>query len=257
MEATERTGLARAPAWPTLLGVHLVVLAVLAGAWWRGGAGASTRPSPTQAQVLAIPPAQATVVAKALASQQRSARALVAGDERRVRSFLSLTAAAAGMQLLDARFEARASAPGGVAQPVVAWLDLSGDAFDLPVFLDGLHRQAALVRVDGVVCAVRPGGQARARVLLRFHRPVLPDAAALGDRVDRTAPTASDAARAALLAAGELAAWRAFAATEPARAELAARHRSRLQQELAPALVAAWRDGGPVRWSPGDAAPSP
>lgn len=256
MEVTERTRVGPAPAWPTLMGVHLVVLAVLVGAWWRGSDGTTVRRGPTEARIHELAPGAGQAVEQAVAQARRTARALPAGDERRVKSFLSLTAAASGLELTEARFEAERPVTAG-ALPIAAWLELRGDAYDLPVFLDGLHRQASLVRVDGVVCRIAPGGQADARVLLRFHRPVLPDATALGDRVDRTAPTAPPSSRAALLAAGELAAWRAFAATEPARAALAASHRARLQRELPAALVAAWSGGGTVTWAPGSADAAP
>lgn len=258
MQATERTRVGLAPAWPTLAGVHLVVLAVLLGAWWRGTDGAPARRSPLETQVLALEAADGQAVHEALVSQRARARALLAEDEGRTRSYLSLTAAAAGMQLARVHFAAEPVAADRVTQPVAAWLELRGAVYDLPVFLDALHRQTALVRVDGLTGVVRPGGQAELRVLLRYHRPALPDREALGDRVARNAPTAAAAEREVLLQAAELQAWRAFAGTAAARDRIASSHRQRLLQELPALLVSAGAEGGRVTWSAAaDAAPPP
>lgn len=250
MQAGERTTAAPAPAWPSLVGIQLVLAALLAGAWWLSGGGPAVEQTPLEAQVMGLEAAPARqALDAALVEARRTGRGLLPADETRTRSYLSLAASAARLRLTGVDFQAEAAGPGP-AQVVVARVGVAGDALDLPVFLDGLHRQSALARVDGVAAWVQPGGQAQAWVILRFHRPVLPDAAALQGRVERTVPSAREETRDLLAEAGTVAAWRAFAAEVEGRAQASDTHRQRLLRELPAGLVGAWRHGGRLTWTP-------
>jgi len=245
--------LSAAPAWPTLIGVQLVVVAVLVGAGWRAGVASEVRHTPLETQVLDLDPAAAApAVDAALARQQRRARALLPTDESRTKSFLSLMASAAGLDLLRSEWTVAPDAAWPGVLDADLRVELTGDAFDLPSFLDGLHRQSAAVRVRAVAVSVAPGGAARAAAVLRYHRPVDGDAELeVARQVARTVPAATDPAQDLLARAADLARWRHFAEHSDARAAASELTRQRLARELPAALVAVRTSGGEVHWSAG------
>jgi len=254
MQAHDGTLRIAAPAWPSLLGLQLVLAALLVGAWWHADEAAGLVQTPVEAQVLDLDAsATAPSVDAALSRARRSARALTEADQSGASSFLALTASAADLQVVGLQIHAASPAQAavpGTATPVDVELRLRGDAFDLPVFLDGLHLQAPTVRVRALAAAVAPGGATEARISLQAWRPVLPAADELLARVQRTVPAAGPETRTVLARAGQLRAWRAFAAGTPARAVAAEQVRARLLRELPAGLVAARASGGRVSWSP-------
>ncbi len=263
MQARDSMLPAALPAWPTLLGIQLVLAAVLVGAWWRVGAGPRIERTPLEAQVLALDPDQARqAVDAALRSEQRAARALMPDQESRTKSFLSLTAAAAGLELVRSSWSAQAEPdlPGVIAADLR--VEVRGDGYGLPAFLDGLHRHSATVRVRAVAVSVEPGGRVQALVDLRYHRPTPPQPDLVADRVARTVPAATPASRQLLADAGEAARWRAFASHAALRSAAGEDARARLARELPAGLVATRLAGGTVSWSPAaglqvDARPQP
>lgn len=255
MQSTDGSIPRARPAWPWLLGCQLVVAAALLLAWRATASPAkhdrgSQDPDASDERILALEPALAARdLDAALVINRRAGRALLAQDESRTASFLSLTASAAGLISSGVDFS-----EVGTDLPAVSAVDvqveLLGDAYDLPVFLDGLHRQSAIGRVAGVAAVIEPGGAARAWVVVRYHRPNLPDLDQLAQRATRAVPDASPQAQALLGKAALLAAWRDFAAHAQARADAAEAVRTRLGRELAPGLVQLRIVGGSLTWSP-------
>lgn len=250
MRVQEQSMSGALPAWPTLVGLQLVLAALLAGASWRlsGPLEVAHTPLETRALTVDLEPA-ARAIAEARASSRREGRALLATEQNRATTFLALTAAAADLEDRGIQWSAPVPATPG-AEAVGVRVAMAGDVFDLPVFLDGLHRQSATVRVRALAVSVAPGGACEAWIELLYHRATEPDAGEIEALVARALPASDAALRALLVQAGGLAGDRAFAQDVQARATAAAEVRARLQRELPAALVAAREHGGRVSWSP-------
>ncbi|NOY26876.1 MAG: hypothetical protein GXP62_13475 [Oligoflexia bacterium] len=240
-----RAGPVRA-AWPILSAINLAIAATLFCVWlwtdWSGGAGKALF---DRASSLDMAQA-ADALAAAEDDGRRAARALMPEDQGRTASFLSLTASAAGLQTTAVDFSVAAEGLP-CCDAVDASIDLQGDIFDLPIFLDGLHRQAALGQVMGLAALVEPGGTARARVVVRYLRPHLPDPA---DIARRSVATAPDSAWSSLwLRAATVAAWRDAAQVAEARSAVVTQTQRRLLHELPAGLAGLRLSGGSLRWT--------
>ncbi|MCB9779084.1 MAG: hypothetical protein H6742_11015 [Alphaproteobacteria bacterium] len=242
----------RAPAWPTLLGIQLVVIATLSGAWWRTSQGPSVAArTPLEEGLMTLPVAELSpAVSDSLERTRRSARALAAGEEPAVERFLGLSAGAADLVLAGVEWREPVAVPD--APDVLAVdceLRVVGDAYALPVFIDLLFRQSALPQLRAVVAGVRPGGAMDARLVLRFHRPAAVAGDPASDRVERLVPAADPGVGPLMDDARELSRWRRQAAHRPALEDASRALRDRAARQLPGALVSLWDRGGTVRWS--------
>ncbi len=238
---------ARIPAWPTLLGVQALVVLALAAVVVQQHQAKTPASPPIGARLQAMDIPVATSAVRYALEHARNDAAVMAEDEIRVTSFLALAARGAGLEVSDIRLLAleQREAPG--IQVVEATLDVAGHLYDLPIFLDGAHRQRAVGRLQSMAFDVQPGGEMHGQVRLLFHRPQPMDTEWIADRLVLAAPGAAEAAP-LLEQAAHLAAWRAFSRTQPGRAEHARLARSRAAKELPANLIAIQDAGGRFVW---------
>ncbi len=124
-------------------------------------------------------------------------------------------------------------------------LSLAGDPYNLPIFLDGLHRQRALNHV--VSLEGRGGLIGQFQVRVRYYRPAAPDTGWVAPRLAAEEP--EHAAAAALLEqAAWLSVWRRFQWEERGLVERAGRIRARVSRELAAPLITVRAGGGSLYW---------
>ena len=224
-----------------------MVVGGLVGAWLRTRPASPPPVPPLEEQLLALDlPAAQAAVSGALETMPRH-RALPRGSETRAQSFLSLTAQAASLDLvaLDSMV---APAARGLSH-VDFTVEVTGDLFELPALLDGIHRQTALVLVEGLAVDAQPGGPMSTRVVVRYLRPDAGEVDWIDERL-ATASSGADRATPVLGDAATLLAWRQFEEQLPLlEAEQAVRRRS-LSRDLPEALIALRSTGGGLRWSP-------
>jgi len=236
------------PAWPTILGVQALVLLSL-GSMFVGQNGASdVKVTEVERRLLAIDLPRASASISQLLNAERSDTALEDVDVLRVTSFLALAGQAAGLSVDDIVIEPvpGASAPEGV-EVIEAVIDLSGDLYDLPIFVDGAHRQRAMGALQSLAFDVKPGGKAQGRVRFRYHRPLFWDTDWIGPRLQLAAPGVASATP-LLVDAADLIAWREFNDTDSERTDRAMRARARAARELPPNLVDLRSTGGRFVW---------
>ncbi len=236
------------PAWPTILGIQGIVLLSLA--WVTVGQMGEPEVKVTEVErrLLAIDIPRASSSVSALLTAERSETALEDLDVLRVTSFLALAGQAAGLKVDDIVIEPvpGVDAPIGV-EVVEAVIDLSGDLYDLPIFVDGAHRQRAMGALQSLAFDVRPGGRAQGRVRFRYHRPMFWDTDWIGPRLQLAAPGVATATP-LLEDAADLIAWREFNASDATRTDRAMRARARAARELPPNLVDLRSTGGRFVW---------
>ncbi len=237
------------PAWPTLLGVQLVIAAALVGLGWRVQqiqllALAPPPPVEVRLQQLDVPSATAAVEARI--SEVATGQAMRSADERHLASFLSLSARAAGFQVTDVGFVEGVVTDGLL--PIDAHLALEGNVFDLPVFLDVARRQRAVGHLQRIDAKARPGGMGELGVVIRYFRPTLPDTEWVSERLRLAAPGADRAAH-VLQRAAVLRTWRQFRGRVSTLRDGAdgANQSSRLV--LPVNLIAMWEKGGELHWT--------
>ena len=238
-----------APAWPTLLGVQIVAIALLAGTAWRFVPHRFGAPDDLDRRLLALDVDASIASLDVAIDRARHAGALLPEAEGQERSFLSLLARGTDLDPGPIVLSAEPSGDGPVG--VRASLQLSGDAYALPAFIDGLHRQHATAVLESVDAELAPGGAAQATIAVRFFRPAELQTDWVADRLALRHPGAGKAAP-VLERAAELAAWRQVAAADVEQRTVAAGLRVRIAKELPAALVRLRRTGGAVRWTPTD-----
>jgi hypothetical protein len=190
--------------------------------------------------------------AHAARERERLGTALLPGDERNLAALLALQAESSALALGTIRFEARAAE--GAVQPVALGLELEGQSFDLPIFLDGLFRQRHVVEVHSVALEARESavglGDVRvgARVEAWFFRPLCLPEAPLDQLLAPIgfAGPGLPFARAALRDAAFLAASEVFRLRSPALVAHSQANR-RLVLRSMPRLVRAL-PGSPIAW---------
>ena len=237
----------RVAAWPTLVGVQGLVVLALAVVGWR----AVSRPAPT------LPPIegrlQAMDVPRSLAAvnwaieQAESDAALMEDDVLRVTSFLALTADGAGLDVDDIRVTRKTQTDMVGLDTVEAAIELEGHVFDLPIFLEGVHRQRVVGRLQSLAFDVEPGGKMRGQARIHYHRPRVDDTTWVGERLAVAAP-GSDAAVPVLERAAVLAGWKAFAHATVVRNEQSMQARTRAARELPANLITLRKFGGRFVW---------
>lgn len=234
------------PAWPTLVGIQLVTVGALLGVFY-GFQPRAPEPPPIEEQLVALDlPASQAALEAALVEVPRS-RALPLGRETRARSFLSLAAQAAALELVGLGLAVAPAARG--LSHVDATVEVRGDLYDLPVFVDGLHRQSALVLVEGLAVDSDGGGPMTARLIVRYLRPDAGDGAWIEERLQTAAPGA-DRAAPVLQQAASLLAWRQFEGQLPALEVERDRRWTDLTEALPAGLIGLRERGGRLRWSP-------
>ena len=228
------------PAWPILGALNLAVTGGLVLGYL---ATLPPRPPPVDERlaVLDIPQAESDVGAAIAAAD--SGRALSAEDEERALMFLKLLA-------LSAELDVRALSllPGptqDATQAIDATLELSGDPFHLPIFLDGLQRQRAVNHVVSV--KARGGVRGEYSVLVRYYRPAAVETDWIPERLAADADLPTEAGP-LLEQAAVLAVWRRFQWEERSLVERAARIRERISRELAAPLIDIRGGGGTIFW---------
>ena len=122
------------PAWPVLGGLQLLMLIGLTTALIFT---LPPRLAPVEERLAGLDLAQATTDVEAAIHTADSGRALLADDEQRTTMFLQLLSQAAELQLHSIQLT-----PGlreEALQTVDAVMELSGDPYNLPIFLDPSH----------------------------------------------------------------------------------------------------------------------
>ena len=246
MDDTAENPRAGIPAWPTILGVQGLVILALSVSFFAATAEREVEITDVERRLLAIDVPRAGAVLSASLSAEVRETALEDSDVLRVTSFLALAGQAAGLSVDDVRIEPVAGGPHG-AEAVEAVIDLSGDLYDLPIFVDGAHRQRAMGALQTLAFDVKPGGQAQGRVRFRYHRPIFWNTEWIGPRLALAAPGVASAAP-ILESAASLIAWREFNAGEEARNSSAMSARARAARELPPNLVDLRARGGRFVW---------
>jgi hypothetical protein len=239
---------ASAPAWPTLLGIHLVLGATLIGLSGLHQPAPVAHPPALEARLIAMDVPGALEAVQLAVTEARSERAVMPEQQQMLSRFFEMTAQATGFDVLGVRFQEGQEGFG--LQPTDVIIDVEGQAFDIPVFLDAIHRQSARLELVKVHAEVYVGGFTDLQVRIRTHRPVFDDVAWIGERLERAAPGV-DRSTPVLERAAELSTWRRFAALEP---DLDARSLQRQQavaRLLPPRLVSLRTHGGALGWAPG------
>lgn len=248
MEKTLTNTATGTPAWPTILGVQGLVVVALGVMTMGHVVEPETQVTEVERRLLAVDLPRASASISAMLVTERSETALEDVDVLRVTSFLALAGQAAGLNVEDIVIEpvAGADAPVGV-EVVEAVIDLSGDLYDLPIFVDGAHRQRAMGALQSLAFDVKPGGKAKGRVRFRYHRPMFWDTDWIGPRLQLAAPGVASATP-LLENAAELIAWRDFNDSDAVRTDRAMKARSRAARELPPNLVDLRSVGGRFVW---------
>ena len=239
---------AKTPAWPTLLGVQVLVVLALGATAWKAHRTARVDHPAVERRLAELNVLSATAALDQALGQVENAAALTASDVLRVTSFLSLAGQGAGLSVKDVRIETVAvnpQVPG--AQPVEAVIDVSGDVYDLPIFLEGTHRQRVRGTLQSLAFDVAPGGAMHGQVRIRYLRALTPDVAWIGERLSVAAPGAVMATR-VLERAAELQSWRVFNAGDAERRQDAIQAREQAARELPPNLVILRESGGRFLW---------
>ncbi len=246
MDDTAQNTPAGIPAWPTILGVQGLILLALGGSLLASTAEREIEITDVERRLLAIDVPRVEAALGASLDQEIRETALKDTDVLRVTSFLALAGQAAGLSVDDVRIEPVEGGPAG-AEAVEAVIDLSGDLYDLPIFVDGAHRQRAMGALQTLAFDVKPGGKAQGRVRFRYHRPLFWDTEWIGPRLALAAPGVASATP-VLESAASLIAWREFNAGEANRNATAMRARARAARELPPNLVDLRASGGRFVW---------
>ena len=248
MSTTMDTTAKPVPAWPTLLGVHAVVMLALGVTVWRNIDHTAVDIPPIEKRLLALDLPKAEAAVDYALGKAENKTAFTESDVVGVTSFLALSAQGSGLRVDNISIEVLANARGVAGAEVVeAVIDLSGDLYDLPIFVDGAHRQRALGSLQSLGFDVKPGGAARGQVRIRYHRPVMPDTDWIGERLSLAAPGAATATG-VLEKASTLASWKQFNASDADRVEHAMAARARAARELPPNLVTLRQTGGRFVW---------
>ena len=236
------------PAWPTLLGVQGLILAALGLMVVGSSTPRDIGVSALEKRLLALDIPRATAAIDGAVESSVSLTALKDSDVLRVTSFLALAGSAAGLHIDDIRIESveDPTSPVGV-EVVEALIDVTGDLYDLPIFVDGAHRQRAVGSLQSLSFDVKPGGHAEGRVRFRYHRPLFSDTDWIAPHLAVAAPGAA-AATDVLISAAELQAWRGYNETNKERRDQAMLSRARAARELPPNLVDLRATGGRFVW---------
>jgi hypothetical protein len=234
------------PAWPAILGVQGLILLALGGSFLASTVEREIEITDVERRLLVIDVPRVEAALGASLAQEVRETALEDSDVLRVTSFLALAGQAAGLSVDDVRIEPVEGGPPG-AEAVEAVIDLSGDLYDLPIFVDGAHRQRAMGALQTLAFDVKPGGKAQGRVRFRYHRPLFWDTEWIGPRLALAAPGVASATP-ILESAASLIAWREFNAGESVRNSTAMRARARAARELPPNLVDLRASGGRFVW---------
>lgn len=236
------------PAWPTLLGIQALVMLSLGWMLADSSTERTVEVSDLERRLVALDiPSATSAVDHALGEVETDA-ALTDGDVLRVTSFLALAGQASGLDVVDIRIEAlEEKAQGGNVAVVEAVIDITGDLYDLPIFVDGAHRQRAVGALQSLAFDVSPGGSAKGQVRFRYHRPDFKDTSWIGPHLRLAAPGAA-AATPVLEKASLLVSWKAYAQSEEQRNRRAMVSRARAARELPPNLVTLRQTGGRFVW---------
>jgi hypothetical protein len=241
----QRTGRS---ALPTLLGVQALVVAVLGMMFIGASSDRDLKVTSLERRLLALDVPHATAAINIALTQVHSDVALEDADVLRVTSFLALAGQAAGLTVEDIRIEPISGVDVSAGVEVVeAVITVSGDLYDLPIFVDGAHRQRAMGALQSLAFDVKSGGVARGVVRFRYHRPMFWDTDWIGPRLDLATPGVASATS-VLVEAAALIAWRDFNESARQRNERALMARSRAARELPPNLVELRKTGGRFVW---------
>jgi len=229
------------PAWHSLALFQAALLLILIALGLRFTPPA---PPPLSERLTALQSDAASAAISAAITDADTGRALAEEDEARTTRFLTLQAQAAGLQLRELTFRPGVSADG--VRPVDVRIELAGDPYHLPIFLDGLRRQRAInhplsVRGEGA------GQRADFTVLLRYYRPAKQPLDWVATQLSEQAPDAVEQAP-LLEQAGRLAEWQHFRAQERALVSKAALARLDVARALPAALIVMRAEGKPLAW---------
>ncbi|MDG1480479.1 MAG: hypothetical protein P8R54_12850 [Myxococcota bacterium] len=230
-------------AWPLLGGLQILILSMLIVAGLRT---LPPRPPPMSERLDGLDLRQAGAgVTDAIAAAD-SGRALQPDDEQRATLFLQLLSQAAELRLLSLTLNPSLTAPAEEGLfPVDATLSLTGDPFNLPIFLDGLQRQRAVNHVVSV--KGRGGVIGEFKVRVRYYRPSPPRTDWIAARLAEEEPEHAGASD-LLEQAAWLSVWRRFQFEERGLVARAAQIRARVSRELAAPLIEVRAGGGTLSW---------
>jgi len=245
-------------AWPTLVGIQLVIIGALIGLAWRAHQQAvvAVLPPPSievQLQRMDLPSAMEAIDAR-LAREKRNGT-LGSAQERHLKSFLSLTAHAAGLEVQRIDLNERRPIPItnelGLVQmlvPVEVRVGVSGDLFDIPVFLEGINRQRVLGVLQRIAVSLEPYSTSEAEVLIRYHRPLEVETDWITERLSVAAPGA-DRAAPVLEKAAEVLTWKKYQELESALRREQQTHRQEAARVLPIYFISLLRTGGELVWT--------
>ncbi len=248
MEQVVQNSVKGTPAWPTLLGIQALVILSLGWMFSSSYTERTVEVSDLERRLLALDIPAATVAVDYALNDVKTDAALTDADVLRVTSFLALAGQASGLKVEDIRIEALDETPQhqGV-QVVEAIIDIKGDLYDLPIFVDGAHRQRAVGALQSLAFDVDPGGAAKGQVRFRYHRPAFQDISWIAPHLMLSAPGAASAAG-VLEKASSLTSWKAYNLSEEQRNRRAMVSRARAARELPPNLVTLRQTGGRFVW---------
>lgn len=237
----------RLAAWQPVVGVQGLVVLALIVVGWRGLSHSSPSLPPIEGRLQAMDVPESLAAVNWAIERVPMDGALLEADVLRVTSFLALTGHGAGLDVEDIHISKKPQSDIVGADTLEAVVDVEGHVFDLPIFLDGLHRQRVVGRLQSLAFEVQPGGAMRGQVRVHYHRPLLPDTEWIRERLAVAAPGA-DAATPVLERAALLARWRVFEQTGVARVENAIQARTRVARELPANLITLRQLGGRFVW---------
>ena len=248
MERTANDPVRGTPAWPTLLGVQALIFATLGGMFLNATEQREVQQSELESRLVALDIPAATNAVEIALDNARTDAALTDRDVLRVTSFLALAGQASGLTVEDIRIEALSN-PGALndVEVVEAVIDITGDLYDLPIFVDGAHRQRAVGALQSLAFDVEAGGMAKGQVRFRYHRPLFDDVSWIAPHLSLAAPGAASASN-VLEKASALISWKDYNLSEEQRNRRAMASRARAARELPPNLVTLRQEGGRFVW---------
>jgi len=168
-------------------------------------------------------------------------------DEIRVTSFLHLLARASDLNLLDAKFYPGDNLDG--VQPINVRLTMDGSPYNLPIFLDGLHRQRTVPWIRYLKVRKDADGIVQMEMDLRYHRPATVDLSWIADQLQEEG-SESEALTGVMTQAHEVLVWRHFLSQEKRLVERALADRRQAVVDMSALLISLKQHGGVLTWSP-------
>ena len=166
---------------------------------------------------------------------------------RNTASFLSLSAGAVGLEVVDINLLDGPLTDGFIT--VDAVVRLTGDSYSVPLFLASASRHRLIATVEQVAVSSERGGESSIQVQFRYEAPTAPDASWLEDSLS-LAGSGALSALPVFQKALHLREWKRFNRSLPDMRDRANSLQIDVQRTLPAKLISTRLTGGDVSWNP-------